>query len=110
MVSKHSARVLFELAGVPREDIQVRLLGNLLEISGRRQPPQEPSGAHYHRAEIFFGNFRRIVELPWPADPEHVSASYKDGLLEVKLKALRNERIEVSVEPGHGSAVGGEPR
>jgi HSP20 family protein len=85
-VTNDSARVIFELAGVPRESIRVRVTGRLLEIEGRRVPPQEPEGAHYHRAEIYFGEYRRRVELPWEADEQKVTARYRDGFLEVRLQ------------------------
>jgi HSP20 family protein len=103
VVADQSARVLFELAGVPRENVRVRLRGNLLEVSGRRSPPQEPAGTHYHRAEIYFGDFRRVVELPWEADPSSVDASYRDGMLEVRLKrASVPERTEIKIEEPDG--------
>jgi HSP20 family protein len=88
VVSEGAARVIIELAGVPRESVRVRLRGHLLEVSGRRPPPQEPAGAHYHRAEIYFGDFTRVIELPWDADEASVSAIYRDGMLEIKLHAV----------------------
>jgi len=102
IVSERTARAIFELSGVPRESIQVRLRGNVLEVSGRRTPPQEPAGTHYHRAEIYFGDFRRVVELPWDADADKVEALYRDGLLEVRLKrAPAPARREIEIEePG----------
>jgi HSP20 family protein len=87
VVSDRSARVILELAGVPREDVHVRLRGRVLEVSGRRVPPQEAAGAHYHRAEIYFGEFTRVVELPWEADGASVTATYRDGMLEIRLQA-----------------------
>ncbi len=87
VVAEKSARVIIELAGVPREQVRVRLRGRLLEVSGRRLAPQEPAGAHYHRAEIYFGEFTRVVELPWEADEASVSATYHDGMLEIRLQA-----------------------
>jgi len=87
LVSETSARVILELAGVPRENVQVRLRGRLLEISGSREAPRDPQvRASYHRAEIFFGPFRRAVELPWDAAPESVEAHYRDGMLEINLR------------------------
>jgi HSP20 family protein len=85
VVSESSARVILELAGVPRGNVRVRLRGRLLEVSGRRDVPQEPSGAHYHRAEIYFGDFSRVIELPWEADEDKVTATYRDGMLEIQL-------------------------
>jgi HSP20 family protein len=86
VVTRQGARVLLELAGVPRESIRATVRGNLLEVSARRDPPQEPGGAHYHRAEIYFGEFRRTIELPWEADGERVEAFYKDGMLEIRVR------------------------
>jgi len=85
VVSESSARVILELAGVPRRNVRVRLRGRLLEVSGRRMPPHEPAGAHYHRAEIYFGEFSRVIELPWEADQDGVTATYRDGMLEIQL-------------------------
>ena len=99
VVSEKSARVIFELAGVPRESVKVLLRGNVLEVSGRRSPPQEPAGTHYHRAEIYFGDFRRLVELPWKADEAKVEAVYREGMLEVRLqRAPDPERKEIEIE------------
>jgi HSP20 family protein len=99
IVSERTARAIFELSGVPRESIKVLLRGNVLEVGGRRTPPQEPAGTHYHRAEIYFGDFRRVVELPWDADPARIEAVYRDGLLEVRLKrAPAPARREVEIE------------
>ena len=86
VVSESSARVILELAGVPRGNVRVRMRGRVLEVSGRRMPPQEPAGAHYHRAEIYFGEFTRVIELPWEADEGSVSATYRDGMLEIHLQ------------------------
>ena len=92
VVSERTARVIVELAGVPRESVRVRLRGRLLEVSGRRLPAQEPAGAHYHRAEIYFGEFSRAVELPWDADEASVSATYRDGMLEIRLRPVPTTR------------------
>lgn len=106
VMTAQEARVIFELAGVPRDTVQVRLQGRALSVSGRRQPPQEPQGFHYHRAEIYFGEFRRVVELPWDADPDRVEAVYRDGLLEVRLIAAPArptlQEIPIETEPESG--------
>src|SRR6266704_1254540 len=60
MVSKDRATVLLELAGVPREHVRVRLYGRVLEITGHRARLALDPETRYHRAEIFFGDFRRV--------------------------------------------------
>ena len=99
VVSEQSARVIMELAGVPREQVRVRLRGRELEVSGRRVAPQEPAGAHYHRAEIYFGEFRRTIELPWEADEKTVEARHRNGMLEIHLKPVAAPAAtEISIE------------
>jgi len=99
VVSRQAARVLLELAGVPRESVRVTLRGRTLEVSGRRNPPQEPGGAHYHRAEIYFGEFKRTIDLPWEADESAVDARYRNGMLEIHLKPVPTSRpTEISIQ------------
>jgi HSP20 family protein len=101
VVGPDRARVILELAGVPREFVRVRLRGRALEVSGRRQSPTEPGGEHYHRAEIYFGEFRRVIELPWEADPAQVEAVYRDGMLEIRLRVAAGARThDVPVQGG----------
>ena len=98
VVSDRLARVIVDLAGVPRENVHVRLQGSELEISGQREHPYEQGDAHYHLAEILFGDFHRVVELPWEADADRVEALYRDGMLEIRLvrtPAERTRRIDV---------------
>jgi HSP20 family protein len=99
VVSEDTARAIVELAGVPREQVRVRLQGRTLVISGRRQPPKELGGAHYHLAEILFGDFHRVVELPWEADPDRVEAQYRDGMLEIRLvSAPSHQQSQIEIE------------
>jgi HSP20 family protein len=99
MVSQDRACVVLEIAGVPRDSVRVRLRGSILEISGRRHPYSGLEGSHYHRAEIYFGDFQRVIELPWEADPASVSAQYHDGMLEIRLSAVRAPRqLDVPVQ------------
>ena len=98
MVSKDGARVVLELAGVRRENVRVRLCGRVLEIAGHRERLPENTEAHYHRAEIYFGDFRRVIELPWEVDAD-VQARFRDGLLEIHLNRARSHaRTEIQVE------------
>jgi HSP20 family protein len=100
VVSENSARVILELAGIPRNAVRVRLEGRRLIVSGRRTPPQELQGAHYHRAEIYFGTFERALELPWEADPEGIQAQYRDGLLEIRIRSATAGVKDVPIQEG----------
>lgn len=103
VVSPTGARIMIELAGVPQAAVRVTLRGRTLEVSGRRPPPHEPAEMHYHRAEIYFGDFRRVIELPWEADPDRVEARYRSGMIEITLApGPAPARHDVTVEE-HGT-------
>ncbi|MBZ0290483.1 MAG: Hsp20/alpha crystallin family protein [Anaerolineae bacterium] len=76
--------VLVEIAGIRTEELKITLSNQQLVITGLRERPQHTAPA-YHQVEIFFGEFRVDVALPWPVDSESVSASYDDGFLKVEL-------------------------
>jgi HSP20 family molecular chaperone IbpA len=75
-----------ELAGVAREDVEVILCGNRLEIRGIKRETALPAGARFLRLERAYGNFRRIVVLPAAVVPERARACLENGILTVRLK------------------------
>lgn len=88
IASNDRAWVRVELPGVSRQDFRVSLQGNLLRVWGRRRPPRDVEGVDYHRAEIFYGPFERIIELPWHADEDQIEARHREGFLEIQLVPL----------------------
>jgi HSP20 family protein len=88
MATEQRACVRVELPGVSSKDFGLSLNANVLRVRGVRRAPRDLPDADYHRAEIFYGPFERLVELPWRADPDHIEARYKDGLLEIQLVPL----------------------
>jgi len=76
--------VVVEIAGLRAEDLKITLAHEQLIIAGFRDRPQHTASA-FHQVEIFFGEFRVDVHLPWPVDSESVTATYDDGFLKVEL-------------------------
>ena len=72
-----------DLPGVKKEDIKVDVKDNVLTISGERHHKEELNEENYHRVETSFGKFERSFTLPKGADAENITASNKDGVLEV---------------------------
>ena len=73
-----------ELPGIdPEKDVDITFHDNLLTIRGERRREDEHEGYQYFRSESFYGMFERHVALPEGAQPEDISASYQDGILEV---------------------------
>ncbi|MEW6670296.1 MAG: Hsp20/alpha crystallin family protein [Thermodesulfobacteriota bacterium] len=75
-----------EIPGVDRKDIDISLEGRLLTIKGEKKHEKEESCEHYHRVENSFGYYRRTIDLPAEVDSSDVDATYKNGILKLKLK------------------------
>ena len=92
-----------ELAGVPREDMDISLDDNTLTIFGERTGAPEEETTYYVR-ERHYGSFRRTINLPEGTDRSSIAASLEDGLLEVTVTggAARREpeRIEIQASGG----------
>lgn len=74
-----------ELPGVQKEDIQISLDNGDLVIDGERHSEHEVKEENYYRMERASGRFYRRLPLPGEVKPEQIQATYKDGVLEVKL-------------------------
>lgn len=86
--------------GLDPASIQVDLDRGVLSIAGERKPclPAQDEKTAVHIHERFDGRFRRVFTLPEDADPDGVTAQYRDGLLQVSVKrrqAAQPRRIEI---------------
>lgn len=74
-----------DLPGVDKSDVEVTLTGNRLTVRAHKKHEAEVKQEQYFRSERTFGEVARSVELPAEVDAERVSASFRDGVLEVRL-------------------------
>ncbi len=90
-----------EVPGVDPESIEVTVEGGTLSIKGGRSFENEETKRSYHRKEIFEGSFERTILLPEGIDPEAVSATSKDGILEIsipKLAEVLPRKVSVEIQ------------
>jgi len=92
--------VTAELPGMDEKDIEVKLANGGLSIKGEKQEEKEEKKKDYHLQERHYGSFERYFTLPDGVDREKVAASFKKGVLTVKLpkkpEAIKAEKkIEV---------------
>jgi HSP20 family protein len=74
--------------GLDPSTVEVNLDRGVLSIAGSRQTelPAQDQKASVHINERFQGKFQRVVSLPDDADPNGVSAAYRDGILHIQVK------------------------
>jgi HSP20 family protein len=88
-----------DLPGFTKEDIEVRIVENNLEIKGERKTEEEINRKNYMKVERTFGSFSRVLRLPENANGKKVDATFKDGVLELIMPLERvvdnSRKIEI---------------
>lgn len=72
--------------GLDPANLDVQFEKGTLTIAGERKAPEVPEKATVHIGERFAGRFRRVVSLPEDVDPNAIQASYRDGVLHVRIQ------------------------
>lgn len=96
-----SVIVTAELPGMSNEDIELNVLGNTFTLSGERNFEELPEGARYHRQERGSGKFTRNMQLPYKVHASKTKATFKDGVLEVRLpRAEEDKPKKIAIKVG----------
>jgi len=95
------AILMAELPGVGPEDVNISVTADTLTISGTRKPVEGETSKQYHRREQNYGEFTRVVQLPFTVDSNQVEASVSKGILQVKLPRAEAEKPkQITVKAG----------
>lgn len=90
--------VVAEMAGVVEDEITISLLNNTLTISGTRTPRRDDSRQRIHEMGILYGRFAADLYLPFAVESDSVQASYRQGLLQIRLNRVKPTKIPVTGE------------
>ncbi len=90
-----------ELPGLKKEDISVKLEDGRLSISAEKKGEKLSEDATYYTSERYFGQYSRTLSLPFPVDSEKISATFENGLLEIRMpkaEEAKAKQIEIKVK------------
>jgi HSP20 family protein len=91
--------VVADLPGVEKDDVSLQILNpRTLEISCERKGETEEKSEGYYMRERVYGSMQRLVALPADVTDKDAKASFKNGVLEVRLnktKISQKSRIEI---------------
>ena len=93
--------VKMELPDMKREDISVTFENGVLTLTGERKAEFDGNEGTYHRSERAFGRFSRSFTLPATVDANRINASYKDGVLTIRVpqrEEAKPRQISVDVQ------------
>jgi HSP20 family protein len=94
--SADAVSVRLEVPGMEPERIDISIIDDILQVSGEKQAEREQTRGNYHLTERAYGRFERRFRLPAPVDSGRADASYRRGVLTLRLpKRSRNRQIKV---------------
>jgi HSP20 family protein len=88
----------FDLPGVAEEEIQIELQEDTLTVTAKRERDDERAEDGFVRFERRFGTLTRALAVPAGVTEENISASYRDGVLEIRVakpEAPEAKRIRI---------------
>ena len=88
----HELVLKAELPDMRREDISVTFENNVLTLRGERRVEGETRRENFQRMERHYGSFSRSFTIPATVDAANIAASYKDGVLTVRLPQREEAR------------------
>lgn len=77
--------VRVEVPGMDKDDCRVTIEGNVLHLTGEKRYQRETHDSTYHVMERAYGAFQRSIPLPRHVEIDQAEASYKNGVLTVRL-------------------------
>jgi HSP20 family protein len=98
--SKDDLILKLELPGVSEKDVTVSITGDVLMVKGERRFEQETKEQDLLHVERTYGKFERLIQLPFAVQSDRVKATYRDGVLEIRLpKAdeLKPKEIKIDI-------------
>ncbi|MFC5448587.1 Hsp20/alpha crystallin family protein [Paenibacillus aestuarii] len=100
--TEHEVVAICDIPGLEKkEDVSIEIDNNVLSISGSINRTYEVQDEHVHRQERYSGNFQRSIGLPAIVKPEGVKATYKNGVLEVRMPKVKSDsrkRIDIDFD------------
>jgi HSP20 family protein len=81
-----------DLPGVSKDEVSIEVHQNTLTLRGERKRDAAVKEDDYHRLERAYGSFQRSFVLPAIVAQEKVQATYREGILELRLPKLESAK------------------
>jgi HSP20 family protein len=93
-----------ELPGIDKKDLDISLEGDRLTIKAEKKEEVKENATH-HTRERHYGRYYRSITLPYPVKEDKISASFGDGVLELRLpkaEEVKAKKIEIKAHLPEG--------
>ena len=89
-----------ELPGIDKKDLDISLEGDMLTIKAEKKEEIKEEATHHIR-ERYYGRYFRSVTLPYPVKADNISATFDNGVLELRLpkaEEVKAKKIEIKAQ------------
>jgi HSP20 family protein len=87
-----------ELPGVdPEKDVELTVSDGALYLQAERREEERHKGKGWHRRELRYGSFSRTIPLPAGVKETDIKATYKDGMLEIRIPVPKESTTRVPI-------------
>ena len=93
--TKDAVEVSIELPGMEMKDIDVSVTDDMLTIKGEKKVERQEEKKGYYLSERSYGAIYRTIPLPPGVDGEKAEASFKNGVLTIKLPKTPEAQAKV---------------
>ena len=90
----NALQVVADMPGVRKEDIELNLKPERVEISAESSTETERKEEDYTYRERGYASYRRVIDLPADVLSDKAEASFKNGVLEVNLPKKEPTEVE----------------
>ena len=77
------------------KDLDIQVMADRVSISGERKSESKSEEDGTTRSEFRYGKFSRVIPLPVKINNTKVTAEYKDGILNLTLPKVEEEKNKV---------------
>jgi HSP20 family protein len=92
--TKEKLVVKARTAGVNKNDLDVSISDNTLQIRGTLNAGYEEDVENYHLQECYWGEFSRSLVLPIPVKEDEIEAVLKDGVLTISFTKVKQDSVK----------------
>lgn len=92
-----------DLPGIDPKNVDISIVGNVLTIKGERKTEKDEQKFGYFVHEASYGSFERSLTIPEGVDMTKVTATYKNGVLELMMPARAEalpRKVKVEIQEG----------
>ncbi|HIP15071.1 MAG TPA: Hsp20/alpha crystallin family protein [Sulfurimonas autotrophica] len=90
----------FDLAGVDKKNITLSIDENkILTLAGEKRESQEEKSKNYVKKEIFYGKFKKVIQLPENIDENRLQTKFENGILTLTIPKTEVKKPKVKLIP-----------